>query len=74
MPAKSKTYEIVDIAVNNAHIWHSHVLNVYKRSNNVLHLEINDGRRYLVNCEDLLTRNKILNILINGVEDEICND
>lgn len=74
MPAKSKTYEIVDITVSNAHVWHPHISKVHKRSNNVLHLEINDGRRYLVNCEDLLTRNKVLNILMNGVEDEICDD
>lgn len=70
MPAKSSTYEIVDITIGNAHVWWSHVDRIYKRSNNVLNIQINDGRHFLVNCKDLPTRNKIIHILMNGTEDE----
>lgn len=71
MPAKSKSYEFVHVTVSNAHVWFSVTESVYKRSNLILNLKTTDGRHFLIKCESLSERDEIVNILMNGIEDEV---
>jgi hypothetical protein len=71
MPAKSKSYEFVDINVRKAHIWSSVTESVYKRSNLILNLKTTAGQHFLIKCESLSERDEIAKILMNGIEDEV---
>ena len=70
MPAKSKSYDFVHVTVGNAHVWAQHVEAVFKRSNNVLHLQTTGNVRYLVKCRSLNERNSIVDILTKGISYE----
>ena len=66
MPAKSYKYPEANLTVGNAHVWINHILSMWKRSNNVLHISINDGRHYLAYFKSNKDVDTVINIIKKG--------